>query len=44
MIELRHYAECLVCDWSMKGPKANSAASKHTKDTGHGTVTRSKPA
>jgi len=43
MIELRHYAECVACEWSFRGDGADREAARHTKKTGHGTVTRSAP-
>ncbi|MGH3500576.1 MAG: hypothetical protein ACRDQA_06725 [Nocardioidaceae bacterium] len=38
-VALSHAARCLSCDWTANGDTTDRQAEKHTKATGHGTVT-----
>lgn len=43
-ITLAIAAACRACDWSADGASADKAAERHTRNTGHPTITRGTPA
>ena len=42
-IQTTSAAYCLRCDWEDDSPAADSKAEKHSKKSGHPTVTTTKP-